>query len=56
MCSSDLIETQERVMARVNKIMVKTKSGNNVLFLPLDKYLRQGNSEQPGSKLSDNKR
>jgi modulator of FtsH protease HflK len=36
------IETMQQVYSNVTKVMVETKSGSNLLYLPLDKLLQQG--------------
>jgi membrane protease subunit HflK len=42
------IEAVEDVMSRTGKVMVDTKGGNNLLYLPLDKLIeRQGVTRQP---------
>lgn len=37
------IETMETVLARSNKILVDTKGNGNMIYLPLDKMMSQGN-------------
>ncbi len=47
------IESMESVMAETNKVLVDTKSGNNLLYLPLDKMApHQTISQAPGSSSS----
>ncbi len=48
------LETQERILSRVNKILVKSGAGNNVMLLPLDKYLKRNPEAPVGSKLKQN--
>ena len=40
------IESMESVMAETNKVLVDTKTGNNLLYLPLDKMTQQIASPQ----------
>jgi membrane protease subunit HflK len=40
------IESIESVMANTSKVMVDTKGGNNLLYLPLDKLINQGGGGQ----------
>ncbi|MBV8033577.1 FtsH protease activity modulator HflK [Roseateles sp.] len=54
------IDTMQQVYSNVSKVMVDSKSGSNLLYLPLDKLLQQGNSgtvsvsqPQPSSALPD---
>ena len=35
------IETMQQVYSNVSKVMVDSRSGNNLLYLPLDKLLQQ---------------
>ncbi|HFD31401.1 MAG TPA: FtsH protease activity modulator HflK [Gammaproteobacteria bacterium] len=44
------LETMEEVMSNNQKIMIDSKSGNNLLYLPLDKL--QGSSNSSGQTLS----
>jgi membrane protease subunit HflK len=37
------IETMQQVYSNVTKVMVDSKAGSNLLYLPLDKLLQQGN-------------
>jgi len=46
------LETMEAVYENTNKIMVDTKSGNNLMYLPLDKL--QGGSSNTSSSNSSN--
>ena len=34
------LETMEELMGKVKKVIVKVKQGNSVMFLPLDRYMR----------------
>ena len=36
------IETMQQVYSNVTKVMVDSKAGSNLLYLPLDKLLQQG--------------
>ena len=38
------IDTMQQVYSNVSKVMVDSKSGSNLLYLPLDKLLQQGSS------------
>ena len=44
------LETMEKVLSNNRKIMIDSKSGNNLLYLPLDKL--QGSSNNSGQALS----
>jgi membrane protease subunit HflK len=39
----------ESVMTETNKVLVDTKSGNNLLYLPLDKIAQHQTISQPSS-------
>tara|TARA_E500000178_G_scaffold356295_1_gene433126 strand:+ start:98910 stop:100298 length:1389 start_codon:yes stop_codon:yes gene_type:complete len=39
------LESMQEVFSNVSKVMVETKSGSNMLFLPLDKLIQQRTSE-----------
>ena len=43
------IESMESVMTETNKVLVDTKSGNNLLYLPLDKIAQHQTISQPSS-------
>ena len=45
------LETMEQVLERSSKVMIDSKSGNNMLYLPLDKL--QGNSGMSGSNSAE---
>jgi modulator of FtsH protease HflK len=54
------IDTMQQVYGNVSKVMVDSKSGSNLLYLPLDKLLQQGSSgtvtvspPQPSATLPD---
>ena len=54
------IDTMQQIYSNVSKVMVDSKSGSNLLYLPLDKLLQQGSSgtvtvspPQPSSALPD---
>src|SRR5690606_7605242 len=36
------IETMQQIYANVTKVMVDSRSGSNLLYLPLDRLLQQG--------------
>lgn len=38
------IDTMQQIYSNVSKVMVDSKSGSNLLYLPLDKLLQQGSS------------
>ena len=38
------IETMQQVYSNVSKVMVESRSGSNLLYLPLDKLLQQGSA------------
>ncbi len=40
------IETMQEVLSKVRKVMVKLKQGNNMLLLPLDRYLGRGKTTE----------
>lgn len=41
------IETMQQIFSRTSKVMVDTKSGNNMVYLPLDKLTSQSESSAP---------
>ena len=45
------LETMEQVLENSSKVMIDSKSGNNMLYLPLDKL--QGNSSNTGSNSAE---
>ncbi|MFX8024267.1 hypothetical protein ABTK62_20695, partial [Acinetobacter baumannii] len=38
------IDTMQQIYSNVSKVMVDSRSGSNLLYLPLDKLLQQGSS------------
>ena len=45
------LETMQQVLSATSKILVDSKSGNNMMYLPLDKIMeRQQNSSTPRSR------
>jgi len=47
------LETMEEVYENTNKIMVDTKSGNNLMYLPLDKISGNSNTSSSSSQAFD---
>ena len=54
------IDAMQQIYSNVSKVMVDSRSGSNMLYLPLDKLLQQGNSgtvtvspPQPSTLLPD---
>jgi len=43
------IETMQQVYSNVSKVMVDSRSGSNLLYLPLDKLLQQGGAGAPAA-------
>ncbi|MDP1901252.1 MAG: FtsH protease activity modulator HflK [Rubrivivax sp.] len=43
------IETMQQVYSNVTKVMVDSRSGSNLLYLPLDRLLQQGAAPAPAS-------
>ncbi len=43
------LETMETLLARSSKVMVKIDNGNSVLYLPIDRFMRQGGGQLPRS-------
>lgn len=48
------LEAQEKILSKVRKILVKVKQGNNVLFLPLDKYMGKSKGAAAASGVTTN--
>jgi membrane protease subunit HflK len=44
------LETMQQIFANTTKIMVDSRNGNNLLYLPLDKLIAQSASEASGAK------
>lgn len=45
------IDTMQQIYANVTKVLVESRSGSNLLYLPLDKILQQS-AQQPGAATS----
>ena len=43
------IDTMEAVMANSSKVMIDVEGGNNILYLPLDRIVNQGNQNAAGT-------
>jgi modulator of FtsH protease HflK len=43
------LETMQQVYSNVTKIMVDSRSGSNLLYLPLDKLLQQSGAAAPAA-------
>ena len=43
------LETMQQIFANTTKIMIDTKSGNNLLYLPLDKLISQSGATDAGA-------
>ena len=43
------IETMQQVYSSVSKVMIDSRSGSNLLYLPLDKLLQQGGTAGPAA-------
>ena len=48
------LEAMETVLSRTSKVMIDVKKGNSMIYLPLDKIVRQGGSNQSQSNTLDN--
>ncbi|MDH5445226.1 MAG: FtsH protease activity modulator HflK [Gammaproteobacteria bacterium] len=48
------LEAMETVLSRTNKVMIDVKKGNSMIYLPLDKIVRQGGSSQSQLNSTDN--
>ena len=46
------LETMQQVYSNVSKIMVESRSGSNLLYLPLDRLIQQAGVAVPGSAVS----
>jgi membrane protease subunit HflK len=46
------LEAMESVMAETSPIMVDVKGGNNMLYLPLDKMIKQKHTELPAEEIN----
>lgn len=43
------IDTMREVYSNVSKVMVETRNGSNLLYLPLDKLMQQSGSTAPAA-------
>jgi membrane protease subunit HflK len=43
------IETMQQVYSNVSKVMVDSRNGSNLLYLPLDRLIQQGGATAPGA-------
>jgi membrane protease subunit HflK len=43
------IETMQQVYSNVNKVMLDTRAGSNLLYLPLDRLLQQAGGAPPAA-------
>lgn len=41
------LDTMQSVFANASKVLVDTKDGNNMIYLPLDKIISSGNADKP---------
>ncbi len=50
------LDTMEKVLSKTSKLLLDTKDGNNLMYLPLDKILENANSssEQQQIRITDN--
>jgi membrane protease subunit HflK len=48
------LESMEEVFSNVSKVMIETKSGSNLLYLPLDKLIQQRNTLDTNNQNSNN--
>jgi modulator of FtsH protease HflK len=46
------LETMQQIYSNVSKVMVDSRSGSNLLYLPLDKLIQQGAVTVPGSTVT----
>ena len=46
------LETMQQVYSNVSKVMVDSRSGNNLLYLPLDKLMQQAGAPAPAAATS----
>ena len=44
------IETMQQVYSNVSKVMVDSRNGSNLLYLPLDRLLQQGGAHRRGRR------
>jgi len=45
------IDTMQQIYGNVTKVMVDSRTGSNLLYLPLDRLLQQGTTATPGAPL-----
>jgi membrane protease subunit HflK len=45
------LETMQQVYSNVSKVLVDSKQGSNLLYLPLDKLMQQGATAAPGTTI-----
>jgi len=43
------LETMQQVYSNVTKVMIETRNGSNLLYLPLDRLLQQGGASAPAA-------
>jgi membrane protease subunit HflK len=43
------LETMQQVYSNVTKVLVESRAGSNLLYLPLDRLLQQGAAPAPAS-------
>jgi membrane protease subunit HflK len=48
------LETMEYVLSQSSKVLIKMKQGNNIMYLPLDKFIRHGQSQNDTTSNSSN--
>ena len=46
------IETMQQVYSNVSKVMVDSRNGSNLLYLPLDRLIQQGGASVPGTAVA----
>jgi len=46
------LETMQQIFANTTKVMIDSKSGNNMIYLPLDKLISQAGATEPSVKAS----
>lgn len=47
------LETMETVLSKTNKVMVDSKSGNNLMYLPIDKIIENGSKRKTSNRNSN---
>ncbi len=48
------IETMEEVLSKSSKVMIDVEGGNNLMYLPLDRMMQQGQAPSQGQSFSPN--